>query len=77
MLRLSEENLRALIAKLSRRQLIELLGHLQCGFDLDFTPEFLGSLSLQQLRHLVTAVAENACDAKTVNESQEVAAPHG
>lgn len=43
------------LAGMDRREVVALLRHTACPFDLDFTDEFLTSLSLDQLRHLVMA----------------------
>jgi hypothetical protein len=41
---------------MDRREVVELLRHTACSFDLDFTDEFLASLSLDRLRHIALAV---------------------
>lgn len=43
------------LAEMPGEGLIERLRGLDCGFHMDFTDEFLGSLSLHRLRHVVLA----------------------
>lgn len=40
---------------MGREELTRHLQRLHCEFDLDFTDEFLDSLSLERLRHIVLA----------------------
>jgi hypothetical protein len=48
------------IATMSRRSLIRAIGAVDCGFPLDFTPEYLTSLNLDKLRHLYLALCLRA-----------------
>ena len=48
------------IGKMDRDHLIETLRYLRCGFDLDFTDEYLGSISLERLRHILLAASLHA-----------------
>jgi len=41
------------IEEMGRADLVRLLKGMRCSFALDFTDEFLDSLSLQRLRHIV------------------------
>ena len=41
------------IATMDRQELIQKLLGMQCGFPIDFSREFLESISLEQLRHIV------------------------
>jgi hypothetical protein len=43
------------LAEMGREGLIECLRGLDCGFHMDFTDEFLISMSLNGLRHMVLA----------------------
>ena len=43
------------IATMDRESLIRMLHRIHCSFDLDFTDEFLQSVSLERLRHLTIA----------------------
>jgi hypothetical protein len=47
-------------AEMDRLQLIGMLRSLHCGFELDFTDEFLETVSLERLRHIVVAAALHA-----------------
>jgi len=48
------------IARMDRAELVDLLSRLDCGFALDFTPEFLESVSLSRLRHIALAAARHS-----------------
>ena len=48
------------LSGLGRSDLITLLRAMQCGFDLDFTDEFLQGLSTDELRHVVSAASHHA-----------------
>ena len=43
------------LAEMGREGLVERLRGLECGFPMDFSDAFLGSLSLNRLRHVVLA----------------------
>ena len=43
------------LAEMGRKELIDRLRAVPCGFPLDFTDEFLMSVSLNRLRHIVLA----------------------
>ena len=45
------------IANMTRPQLITLLRGLQCDFHLDFSDEYLASLSVERLRHIAVAAS--------------------
>jgi len=45
------------IANMTRPQLVTLLRGLQCGFHLDFSDEYLASLSVDRLRHIALAAS--------------------
>jgi len=49
------EELASRIAAADRRSLIRMLKQMQCGFAMDFTDEYLDSISLERLRHIVMA----------------------
>jgi hypothetical protein len=46
------ERMATRIAEMDRDRLIVLLQEMHCTFPLDFTREFLDSLSLEKLRHI-------------------------
>lgn len=48
------------IVGLDRDALICRLREMHCNFDLDFTEEFLTSISLGRLRHIILAVCEGS-----------------
>lgn len=48
------------IVGLDRDALIRRLREMPCTFDLDFTDEFLQSVSLGRLRHIILAVCEGS-----------------
>ena len=50
------DNLANRLAKASRADLIRMLRRMECEFKLDFNDEFLCSISLQRLRHILMAV---------------------
>lgn len=43
------------IATMDRESLIRMLQRIHCSFELDFTDEFLQSVSLERLRHMTIA----------------------
>lgn len=45
------------IATMGRDELIRTLEGLHCHFEIDFTEEYLSSISLERLRHIVLAVS--------------------
>jgi hypothetical protein len=49
------EQLAASIATMERPDLVRALHAIDCPFELDFTEEYLSSLSVERLRHLVLA----------------------
>ncbi len=51
------------ISRMNRRSLIGALRHLHCDFELDFTDEFLNSISLDRLRHIAIAATTRSHDA--------------
>jgi hypothetical protein len=53
--RTETEELACRIAAMGPVELIALLQSMQCTFDLDFTEEYLASLPLDRLRHVVLA----------------------
>ena len=73
MLDLSPEKLPDRIAQMDRTDLIALLGQLECKFKLDFTPEYLDSVSVPQLQHIVAA-AHHATNGEFVSHHFQVAA---
>lgn len=57
------------IAAMNRRGLVRFLRGLDCGFEMDFTDEFLKSLSLGRLRHIVLAAISRARNVKLIRNS--------
>lgn len=54
------QNLEALIERIAgmdRPALVDTLQNLNCDFRIDFTAEFLDSISLERLRHIVLAAS--------------------
>ena len=51
------EKLAGKIARLDRPGLIRLLRSLRCDFELDFSDDFLNSVNLARLRHIVMAAS--------------------
>jgi hypothetical protein len=51
------EGLILAIAEMDRQHLVEMLRSMQCGFSIDFSDEFLASMSLERLRHVTLAAA--------------------
>ena len=45
------------VASLSRAELVVMLKSKRCGFRMDFTDEYLRSISLTRLRHIVIAAS--------------------
>ncbi|MHC4294958.1 MAG: hypothetical protein ACYSTL_05175 [Planctomycetota bacterium] len=54
------EKLTQQIATMDRDALVRTLRQLNCDFELDFTDEFLSEVSLERLRHIVTAALLHA-----------------
>jgi hypothetical protein len=48
------------VVHLDRRSLIELILHIDCGFPVDFTADYLRTLSGDRLRHIALALIERA-----------------
>jgi hypothetical protein len=51
------EQLAARIACMDRPSLVDTLHGLECSFKLDFSDEFLNSISLERLKHIVLAAS--------------------
>jgi hypothetical protein len=51
------EDLARDIAEMDREGLIGMLARMECTFKMDFTKEFLGSVSLEKLRHIVLSAS--------------------
>ena len=51
------EDLVCRVAAMGQEELIALLESMRCPFELDFTEEYLASLTLDRLRHVVLAAA--------------------
>lgn len=43
------------VRQMDRGELVKVLRRVQCGFKMDFTDEFLATLSMDRLRHIVLA----------------------
>ena len=48
------------VAGMDREALISMLGRMRCTFPLDFTQEFLRTVSLEKLRHIVLSAGLHA-----------------
>jgi len=48
------------IAEMDRSSLIEALRGLECDFQLDFDEQFLASVSIERLRHILLAACMHA-----------------
>jgi hypothetical protein len=55
-----KEKLACTIASMNRESLARMLREMQCGFPMDFTDEYLDSLSLERLQHIVLAAYINS-----------------
>ncbi len=62
MLSASPEKVACELARMPREQIVSTLRSLDCDFKIDFTDEYLGSLSLERLRHVALAACLHACD---------------
>lgn len=58
------DNYPAWIVSMNRKDLIGLLRRMNCAFAMDFTDEFLNSISIERLRHIVMAARLNDKSAK-------------
>jgi hypothetical protein len=56
------EELAEKVARMDRRSLMQLLHDLKCDFNLDFTEEFLNTVSLPRLRHIAIAASLHSHD---------------
>ena len=45
------------IASMKRPQLVSLLRRMRCGFDIDFSDDYINSMSLEHLRHIALATS--------------------
>ena len=45
------------IASMKRLQLVTLLRRMRCGFDIDFSDDYINSMSLERLRHIALAAS--------------------
>jgi hypothetical protein len=52
------------LASMDRSALIHLLRTMRCTLPLDFTDEFLGTISLDRLRHITLAASMHQVDRK-------------
>ncbi len=48
------------IASMDRGMLVKMLRGLDCDFQIDFTDDFLSTLSIERLRHVVLAASLHA-----------------
>lgn len=48
------------IVSMDRKDLIDTLRHMQLSFQVDFTDEFLASVSMERLQHIVLAASLHA-----------------
>ena len=45
------------IASMGRPQLIALLRRMRCGFNIDFSDKYIGSMNIDRLRHIALAAS--------------------
>ncbi|MBL7219660.1 MAG: hypothetical protein ISS69_06080 [Phycisphaerae bacterium] len=45
------------IASMKRSQLITLLRKMRCGFDIDFSDDYIKSMNIERLRHIALAAS--------------------
>ncbi len=45
------------IASMKRPQLVTLLRRMRCGFDIDFSDDYINSMDLARLRHIALAAS--------------------
>ena len=45
------------IASMKRSQLVTLLRRMQCGFDIDFSDDYIKSMNIERLRHIALAAS--------------------
>jgi len=45
------------IASMRRPQLVALLRRMRCGFDIDFSDDYINSMNLARLRHIALATS--------------------
>lgn len=55
-----KSNLPKQLATMDRVELVGFIRNLKCTFEMDFTDNFLGSMSLGRLRHVAVAAALHA-----------------
>ena len=55
------EELALKLVRMDRPALISALGALDCSFPIDFTEEYLDSISLERLKHIVLAASLRDC----------------
>lgn len=58
------EKVAADLASMNREELVEFLRNLDCSFVVDFTDEYLNSLDVDRLRHVVLATCLHAGDGR-------------
>ncbi len=51
------EDLARIVAEMDRDGLIDMLNRMECTFRIDFTEEFLRTVSLEKLRHIVLSAS--------------------
>ena len=52
-----EQDIVSTIASMRRPQLVTLLRRMQCGFDIDFSDDYIRSMNLDRLRHIAFAAS--------------------
>ena len=53
----SDRDIVSTIASMKRSQLITLLRRMRCGFDIDFSDEYINSMNIDRLRHIALAAS--------------------
>ena len=60
----SVDQMASRLARMDRDGLVRTLRQMRCNFNLDFTEEFLASISVERLRHITLAAALHDANSK-------------
>ncbi|MBT3201294.1 MAG: hypothetical protein HN350_15445 [Phycisphaerales bacterium] len=53
----TDQDIVSTIASMRRSQLVSLLRRMHCGFEIDFSDEYVNSMNLDRLRHIALAAS--------------------
>jgi hypothetical protein len=53
----ADQDIVSTIALMRRPQLVTLLRRMRCGFEIDFSDDYVNSMSLERLRHIALAAS--------------------